>query len=241
LIRALGINQPRDIDLEAIAAALGAKVRSGKLENCEARLIGFRDRAIITVNSGGDWRRRRFSIAHELGHWHCHRGRISVCGANGGEAYGASQSRIEREADDYASKLLMPASLFARSVGERSYRTFGVVDALAREYKTSRVATLLRIIDLDLWPCMLIYYPLGGRRWHRKSRSFPIHAMPRMFPPSDSSAAELMSASVSSRCRARKTDVATWFETICAPKTCFFWEASRRSFCGSVLTLLVSG
>lgn len=54
LLRSLGVAQPADIDLEAIAWSVGAKVRDAVLESCEARIIGYRDRAIITVQQGGD-------------------------------------------------------------------------------------------------------------------------------------------------------------------------------------------
>ncbi|WP_236858334.1 ImmA/IrrE family metallo-endopeptidase [Cereibacter sphaeroides] len=37
------------------------------------------DKAIITVNSRSPAARQRFSIAHELGHWHHHRGQCLMC------------------------------------------------------------------------------------------------------------------------------------------------------------------
>ena len=69
LLQSLGVTSPDEIDIEAIAWTMGAKVRNGILESCEARIIGFRNQAIITVKGDGDPRRRRFSIAHELGHY----------------------------------------------------------------------------------------------------------------------------------------------------------------------------
>jgi Zn-dependent peptidase ImmA (M78 family) len=62
----LGITDPSEIDLEAIAWTLGARVRYRPLESCEARIVGNGDRAIITVNNRSHPRRQRFSIAHEL-------------------------------------------------------------------------------------------------------------------------------------------------------------------------------
>jgi hypothetical protein len=76
LLLDLGIGKPQDIDLEAIAWALGAAVNYRPLDKCEAMIVGGDRRAIITVNSKSIPVRRRFSIAHELGHWHHHRGRM---------------------------------------------------------------------------------------------------------------------------------------------------------------------
>lgn len=82
LLQELGITEPREIDLEAIAWTQGVHVRYRPLDGCEARIIGCGDRAIITVNDRSSARRQRFSIGHELGHWKWHRGRILVCRAD---------------------------------------------------------------------------------------------------------------------------------------------------------------
>jgi len=74
LLQELGITWPKEIDLEAIAFNLGARVRYRRLEGCEARIIGRNDTATITIGEGCTPRRKRFSLAHEIGHWTHHRG-----------------------------------------------------------------------------------------------------------------------------------------------------------------------
>jgi hypothetical protein len=101
ILKRLGITDPREIDLEAIAWHLGAHIRYRPLEHCEARIVGHADRAVITVNSRSGRRRKRFSIGHELGHWHHDRGRLLFCQA----------ADIGRAADRFASNLLMPEYL----------------------------------------------------------------------------------------------------------------------------------
>ena len=49
LLQEVGVTDPNEIDLEAIAFYLGARVRYRKLEGCEARIIGRNDAAIITI------------------------------------------------------------------------------------------------------------------------------------------------------------------------------------------------
>ena len=75
LLQTLGVTDPRDIDLEAIAFDQGAVVKYRPLDGCEARIIGYGDRAMITVDNRRRPSRVRFSTAHEIGHWHRHRGR----------------------------------------------------------------------------------------------------------------------------------------------------------------------
>ena len=67
VLQGLGITDPDDIDLEAIAWTMGAGVRYRPLDGCEARIIGRDDQAIITVNERSSWRRRRFSSPTKSG------------------------------------------------------------------------------------------------------------------------------------------------------------------------------
>src|SRR5689334_8721052 len=69
LLKELGITQPNEIDIEAIAQHCEATVTYQALTGCEARIVGANDRAIITVNPSGVRGRERFSAAHELAHW----------------------------------------------------------------------------------------------------------------------------------------------------------------------------
>jgi hypothetical protein len=52
----LGIDSPADIDLEAIAWTLGARVRYRPLDSC---CVGKDDQAIITINCRSSSRRQR--------------------------------------------------------------------------------------------------------------------------------------------------------------------------------------
>ena len=67
LLAHLGIESPGDIDIEAIAQFCQATVEYAPLDGCEARILGYGDRAIITVNSNGTNRgRQRFGVPCEL-------------------------------------------------------------------------------------------------------------------------------------------------------------------------------
>ena len=74
ILKTLGIIDPSDIDIDAIAYACGAFITREPLSGCEANIIGANDRAVITVNSRSAEGRQRFSAGHELGHWMRDRG-----------------------------------------------------------------------------------------------------------------------------------------------------------------------
>lgn len=192
VLQSLGVTNPEEIDIEAIAWALGAKVRYDALESCEARIIGFKDRAIITVKGDGDPRRRRFSIAHELGHWQHHRGRSSICRANEIGSPGQAGASIERQADNYAADLLMPAYLFRPLAAQHTRPTFEGIDTLASAFSTSRLSTALRFMNLSSWPCLLVCHSPSGRRWFRRSSGVPDHWFPKADLDPESSAMDVL-------------------------------------------------
>ena len=114
LLRSALVDSPDDIDLEVIAFDAGLQVRDRELTGCEATLIGYRDKGIITVTTGISPERRRFSIAHEIGHWEQHRGQSFACRIEERALDKVAKGK-EREADDYASSLMMPTGLVSPS------------------------------------------------------------------------------------------------------------------------------
>jgi hypothetical protein len=102
--------------------------------------------------------RRRFTIAHELGHWHLHReakahARGVFCRASdvGGTAELRTARRIEAEANRFAAALLMPESLVAREAVEWKFN----IHVLARRFDVSLPAMQLRLTSLDLLPAYM--------------------------------------------------------------------------------------
>jgi Zn-dependent peptidase ImmA (M78 family) len=83
VLNEVGITRIDDLLLlELIAWERGALVRSTYLAGAEARIAMAGERAIITVSTTvRDSRRRRFSVAHELGHLEMHRtqGGLALC------------------------------------------------------------------------------------------------------------------------------------------------------------------
>ncbi|MEZ5284979.1 MAG: ImmA/IrrE family metallo-endopeptidase [Vicinamibacterales bacterium] len=74
---------------------------------CEARIMGFGEKAIIVVNSESIPARRRFSAGHELGHWMHDAGKVSLR-CNPEAQLGSGETNPETRANNYASDLLLP-------------------------------------------------------------------------------------------------------------------------------------
>ena len=183
LLQELGITEPSEIDLEAIAYHVGARIRYATLRGCEARIIGHRDKAIVTVSANSSCRRKRFSIAHELGHWHHHRGKSLVCRAEEYRPGNALSS--ERVADGFGADLLMPHYLFRPRARQHPQLNFKTVKTLADTFETSHTATAIRLVEGDHSPTVLICHGQRGRKWFTRAPAVP----PKWFPRSELDAA----------------------------------------------------
>lgn len=112
VLEELGIRDPEDIKIEAIAEYCGATILYERLEGTEARILGYGDHAIITVNDAALRGRQRFSGAHELGDWMCDRGKIAFTCTDRSFTREWSDDNPERRANQYAVELLLPEDVF---------------------------------------------------------------------------------------------------------------------------------
>jgi Zn-dependent peptidase ImmA (M78 family) len=105
------------VDVDGIAKMLGVGVRyDPRLEDEDIiGQIGFEgDSPIVTINptQNSFEPRRRFTLAHELGHFCLHRDRVSYGFRDNRKTMSRSQSYwdlMESEANNFAAQLLMPA------------------------------------------------------------------------------------------------------------------------------------
>jgi len=208
LLKELGITDPDEIDLEAIAYYVGARICYRALDGCDARIVGYGDRAIITVDSKSSFKRQRFSIGHELGHWEHHRGERLVCRVEGRQSAFAT----ERRADSYAADLIMPYYLFRPLLPSESKLNFTVVGTLADTFQTSQTATAIRLVESDHSPALLVCHGAQKRKWFVKAPSVPEHWIPKASTDAASSALEVLYGQRNGESMPRKIKAEAWFD-----------------------------
>lgn len=191
VLRGLGIEDPEEIWIEAIAEACDATVVYEAMEGAEARIIGFNDRAIITVNNNSPLERKRFSVGHELGHWMRDRGKTSFSCTATAFAGEWSNDNPERRANRYAAELLLPDFMFVPCAKGLEI-TFTSVRSLAKLFKTSLVATAIRLVELGSFPAMIVCSEPGRRKWFIRGPDVPEVLWPRDEPGPDTVAYELL-------------------------------------------------
>jgi len=167
LVESLGIHEP-PVDVERIAASLSMRVVYESLSSdTSAVLIREPDGAqYIGVNATHSLARKRFSIAHEIGHAQLHfEGRpatrteavfdrpLEMMFRDGIASEGSN--RVEIEANSFAAGLLMPAAMVRSEfrVLLTDSRQVGVdqaVDTLAMRFAVSTQAMRFRLINLGL-------------------------------------------------------------------------------------------
>lgn len=231
LLRELGVTEPQEIDVAAIAYHCGAMVIERPLTGCEARIIGVHDKAIITVNSNSIMPRRRFSAAHELGHWMRDAGRVAF-GCNPDAVLGRDELNPETRANQYASDLLLPRFMFEPRAAQRPI-TFETVEALADTFATSLTATALRLVKLGSFPAVLVCSSNRGVDWYARNADVPRSLWPNA-PGPRTYAADLLKSGAE---RSAHGDVSSdgWFSI---RRRHYLFEDSRRIRSDHVLTLL---
>lgn len=171
--------------IQDIAGALGIlEIRQAPLEGAEGVLITNSDKqeGAILINANAPHTRRRFTLAHELGHfvnpWHTPtRSDGFRCSAQDIRATLSRsltrEQRMEVEANQFAAALLMPLQHIQRFL--RTNPNFDLADAVALKDKleVSLEAILRRLVSLSEEPIAVLFLASGGVRYSMRSSGFP--------------------------------------------------------------------
>lgn len=147
------------VDVAEVARSLGAEVHYVPAPaDVSGMLSQENGEVVIGVNANHHPNRKRFSIAHEIGHWRLHLGDQLPLFVDESTVYfrdDASSKAIdpnEIEANAFAAALLMPRSfLLSDLVGKRVDMNDDVeISRMARRYQVSVQALTLRLNNLAL-------------------------------------------------------------------------------------------
>ena len=143
---------PPMADLEDIAAKLGLKiveVSSKSFEGALLRSARTLSGRILLHRDIREIGRRRFTIAHEIGHFLLHSDRRIPCSTRVIEGWKEDQPKPEREADSFASELLLPTTDVIERVNNR-WPSIKVIVDLADLFGSSLMAAARKFCDVAL-------------------------------------------------------------------------------------------
>ncbi|QXX76129.1 ImmA/IrrE family metallo-endopeptidase [Methylovirgula sp. HY1] len=226
ILLSLGITSPREINLEAIAWTRGAVINYRPLQRCEATIVGSQRRAVISVNSQSCPERQRFSIGHELGHWHHHKGQLLFCSGRDIENCAYDPLNPERHADEFASDLLLPNYMLLPKLRKIRRPTLAATRELAGEFCASQTAMLLKITLSNQFPMMIVCHDTTGRRWFRGAPSVQRWWFPRKDLDRETFAAGILFEGASEQRLPNKVPAEAWFDF----NGCDRFEVDEQSF-----------
>lgn len=120
--------------------------------------------------------RGRFTLAHELGHYYIDAHRIGLkkglLKPHPSRTNQKQFNQIEREADYFASCLLMPEERFSKDFFKKGF-SIELIDFLKAEYKVSRTACAFRFAGIGNHSIMIVYGENGNVIWKHCSEDFP--------------------------------------------------------------------
>jgi Zn-dependent peptidase ImmA (M78 family) len=166
LARTVNVTEIRELDDDSFEGAL--VTNPGKT------------RGVILYKAGVREERRRFTVAHELGHFliPSHEGnRQCTAGDLRESRRDNDHRRREAEANRFASGLLMPRDWFSRDLDRLGDADVTHVQTLAKQYRTSLEATCNRYTDLTPDICAFVFAKDGVIRYIRPTTNFPKLAM----------------------------------------------------------------
>ena len=115
--------------------------------------------------------RRRFTIAHEIGHYCLHLDQQNSCSPRVIEGWKEGQPMPEREADSFASELLLPTGAVKQQVNKR-WPSMQVVSDIAEHFGASMMAASRKFCDVAPQACAVVWSSQKVIRWFHPSPTF---------------------------------------------------------------------
>lgn len=139
------------VPIEQLIAGCGVRILPWKFENVDGLVVEQESGAVICFNSSQAETRKRFTLAHELGHYllrHADAFYVDLGGELSPNATGEHPGydwRAERAANEFAANLLMPSWMVRRAFDQASN-----VKALASQFNVSPAAMSVRLTALRI-------------------------------------------------------------------------------------------
>lgn len=142
-----------EVDVYKLAEKLSIRIHEKSLgnERVSGLLIIKDGKIAIGVDSDQGLQRKRFTIAHELGHYFLHRSLKSTFVDEVFTRSGTS-NQIEREANAFAASLLMPKVLVLKAIEniEKNKIDDETIVSLSKSFNVSGISMTYRLVNLNI-------------------------------------------------------------------------------------------
>lgn len=184
-----GITAPLQLPLEVIINSKNIIIKEEKIEGSEGRILMKGNSGIITLNSAIDFpAKKRFILAHELGHYELHRHLQKGFNDNDetlNHWYQANYIKEEIEANEFAAEFLMPTELFKNECSEKVFN-HQVIEHLANRFQVSKTAAILKFVKKNNGnhPVFVVCCKDNKMKWFKQSDDWEYYSLfQRGLPP----------------------------------------------------------
>jgi hypothetical protein len=160
--------------LNEIAGELGLEVRHREAESYEGALLrvpGTRVGYIVLNSRIKEESRRRFTLAHEIGH-HVLPGQQELsmpCLAGRIENWQRALDPAERAANRFAAEILMPREAIREWL--EAEPSLDAIQSIGAACETSLTSSAVRLMTLTAYPAAVVWSQEGRTRWYTPSPS----------------------------------------------------------------------
>ncbi len=217
MLKECGIVNITEVPLELLVAGRGPLIRYKEIKGADGRIVfGEKRNAIITINSKIEYEgKRRFTIAHELGHFEMHKN-ISVHNDDDLTLNNFKYGNQEAEANQFAAELLMPEKLFKEECNRKKFSP-DLLRQLSEKFNSSITSVAYRFLEIGNHPIFVFNSCNNKVRYWKKTEGYylKVKDITNLAPPIDSVAAEFFNDGTIYRKEdsAQEINKSTWFET----------------------------
>lgn len=202
-------------DLPLLCRELGLRITEVDSTGFEGALVRSRaaQKGIIAVKrTTREASRKRFTIAHEIGHFVIPHHRLlgNVCDSPSLERFDKGLKPPEREANQFAAELLLPTKAVHSRFNLRE-PSLADISGVAREFETSLSATTYRYLDFTDLRCAMVWSGADRVFWYHRSDAFPF-CLPLSDLPARHSAAGRLLAGEAVTERPHKVPPELWLD-----------------------------
>lgn len=167
----------------------------------DGRIVYGKNICTIFINSDIQHEgRKRFAIAHELGHLEMHKGSALHEDNVSLEWFNNAEKKLKRglqeyEANQFATEYLMPSDLFYKEANSKVFSP-DLIRYLAECFMTSLTSIAFKYFDTGLHPIAIFHIFNGKVKYWKKSSDLQvwIKDITKLSPPQDSVAMEYIEA-----------------------------------------------
>lgn len=156
ILKDLEIENP-PVKIKKVAERIGIKVKMDDFGDGISGFLAFKNgNGLIGINPSEPIVRQRFTVAHELGHYHLHCGAVESFFVSKihfrDEKSSTGEIKKEREANAFAASILMPITMLQRAIDmlPSSYSEEQVIKSLAKIFEVSTIAMSIRLSRVGL-------------------------------------------------------------------------------------------